>query len=202
VQYGCGLHAPEGWLNFDASPSLRIQRIPLLGRLTPVRFPAGARYGDICKGLPLADGSVEAVYCSHVLEHLTLEDMRAALKNTFRILRPGGAFRLVLPDFKLMAKAYLASQKPDAALIFVTSSGLGRKARPRGVAGMLRQWLGNSDHQWMWDFESLSLELAKAGFGSIRRAALGDGGDPMFAAVEQAPRWTPEEMLGIHCQRP
>jgi hypothetical protein len=26
VQYGCGLLAPQGWINFDASPRLRIER--------------------------------------------------------------------------------------------------------------------------------------------------------------------------------
>ncbi|MCI5142460.1 MAG: methyltransferase type 11, partial [Candidatus Electrothrix sp. ATG1] len=29
IHYGCGLSAPESWLNFDASPTLRLQRIPL-----------------------------------------------------------------------------------------------------------------------------------------------------------------------------
>ncbi|HEX6859864.1 MAG TPA: hypothetical protein VF138_06660, partial [Caulobacteraceae bacterium] len=59
VQYGCGLSAPDGWLNFDASPTLRLQRLPLVGRLLTrgrVRFPEAVRYGDITRGLPLADG--------------------------------------------------------------------------------------------------------------------------------------------------
>ena len=33
VQYGAGNQAVEGWLNFDASPTLRIQKIPIIGRL-------------------------------------------------------------------------------------------------------------------------------------------------------------------------
>ena len=33
VQYGCGLSAPHEWLNFDASPILRLQKLPLLGQL-------------------------------------------------------------------------------------------------------------------------------------------------------------------------
>src|SRR5882724_7131927 len=31
VHYGCLFCAPESWLNFDASPTLRFERIPILG---------------------------------------------------------------------------------------------------------------------------------------------------------------------------
>ena len=53
VQYGCGLSAPVGWQNFDASPTLRLQKIPLIGKLVrKVDFPSNVLYGDIVKGLP------------------------------------------------------------------------------------------------------------------------------------------------------
>src|SRR5687767_6441655 len=107
VQFGCGLSAPDGWLNFDSSPTLRAQRLPLIGsaiaRASDTRFPEAVRYGDIVTGLPVADGSCKGVYASHVLEHLALEDMRTALRNTWKILEPGGVFRLVVPDLELMA---------------------------------------------------------------------------------------------------
>src|SRR5688500_9781215 len=119
VQYGCGLCAPEGWLNFDASPTLRIQRVPglgLIGRKFGPVFPPQVRYGAICRGLPVAEKSCDGVYCSHVLAHLSLEDCRAALKNTYRILRPGGTFRLVLPDLRVTVEEYLASDSAEASL--------------------------------------------------------------------------------------
>src|ERR1041384_7587350 len=101
VQFGCGFSAPEGWLNFDASPTLRFERLPLVGKLytrNTRRFPANVMFGDIVKGLPLADGSCQGIYCSHILEHLALNDLDAALKNVCRYLCADGTFRLVLPD--------------------------------------------------------------------------------------------------------
>src|ERR1700688_376097 len=76
VQYGCGWSAPEGWTNFDASLTLKWERIPILGRCTKNsrRFPPNVRSGDIVKGLPVGDESCHGVYASHVLEHLTLEE--------------------------------------------------------------------------------------------------------------------------------
>src|SRR5689334_21131496 len=95
VQFGCGMCAPTGWENYDASPTLFFERIPILGRFytkNATRFPKTVRFGDIVRGLPVPPETCEAVYCSHVLEHLTLEDFRTALKNTYNILRPGGTF--------------------------------------------------------------------------------------------------------------
>jgi hypothetical protein len=58
VQYGCGLSAPGGWLNFDNSPTLRLQRLPLLGEVfrqaIKPRFPDAVRVGDIVTGLPIS----------------------------------------------------------------------------------------------------------------------------------------------------
>lgn len=28
VRYGCGIAAPEGWINFNSSPRLRFERMP------------------------------------------------------------------------------------------------------------------------------------------------------------------------------
>lgn len=43
------------------------------------------------------DGSVDAIYSEHFLEHL--EDPRRLLAEAARVLRPGGSFRAVVPHF-------------------------------------------------------------------------------------------------------
>jgi SAM-dependent methyltransferase len=93
VQYGCGFTAPENWVNYDASHTLRFERIPLMGRIytkNKSRFPENLRYGDIVKGLPDSNDSCDGIYCSHVLEHLSYNEFKISLKNTFTILKPGG----------------------------------------------------------------------------------------------------------------
>lgn len=202
VQFGCGLCAPAGWRNFDASPTLRLQKVPLVSQLTSrllVRFPANVEYGDIVKGLPLRPQSCKAIYCSHVLEHLALEDCRAAIRNVHTYLEDGGVFRFVLPDLEILAQHYLASEDAAAALVFMRHSILGAEKRPRGASGFLREWVGNSAHLWMWDFKSLRSELEKAGFREIRRAAFGDSSEPRFNEVEDSSRWV--SALGMECIR-
>ena len=205
VQCGCGWDAPEGWLNFDASPTLRIERIPVVGtrisanlKGNPEPFPTNVQYGDIVKGLPLPDGSCAVVYCSHVLEHLSLRECRKALANTKRLLRPGGTFRFVLPDLQLYITRYEQTDGPDAALRFMKDTALGEEARNRGATGLARALLGNSKHRWMWDYPSLERELLLQGFREVRPAEFGDSVDPLFARVERRERWN--ECIGFECK--
>ena len=202
VQYGCGWCAPIKWRNFDASPTLRFERIPIIGKLytkNDKRFPVNVEYGDIIKGLPIPDNSCKGVYCSHVLEHLSLEDFRLALINTHKILKKGGIFRAVLPDLEYLITKYVNDASPDAAIVFLKETSLGKEKRRRGLKDFLQEWLGNSQHLWMWDYKSLAYELERTGFINIRRAKYADSADPLFNEVEDTGRW--ENCLGIECEK-
>lgn len=205
VQYGCGFSAGDGWLNFDASPTLRIERIPLVGNVISAamsgnvgRFPASVRYGDIRKGPLVPPGTADGVYASHVLEHLSLSDFRKALANTYLMLAHGGVFRLIVPDLFERARRYVAAAEKDprAAVSFLNTTMLGRERRAGGMLGILREFLGNSDHLWMWDESSIAEELRSAGFTQIRRCEMGDSGLRIFDMVEQSSRFY-DTTLGI-----
>lgn len=201
IHFGCGLCAPNEWSNYDSSPTLRLGKLPLVGALVPAgpygRFPANVLYGDIVKGLPVTPETAELLYCSHVLEHLSLADLRTALRNCRRILREGGVFRLVLPDVEYIINEYCNDVSDQAALRLMENTLLGCIKRDRGLQGLLRSWLGNSRHLWMWDYKSLAAELRDAGFHNVRRASYNDSLHKAFRLVEQPDRWTNE--LGIEC---
>jgi SAM-dependent methyltransferase len=203
VQFGCGLSCPSGWVNFDSSPRLRLQRLPLVGSWAPAgpfgRFPVAVRYGDIVKGLPLPDGSVRLLYCSHVLEHLSLQDLRRALRNCNRLMATGGIFRLVLPDLEALINDYVVSRGVTRAEDFIRSTLMGVEDRDTSLKGLLEMFLGNARHLWLWDYAGLSHELQAAGFIDIRRAHFGDSGITEFSAVESPDRWV--NALGIQCSR-
>ena len=192
VQYGCGWSAPEKWINFDASPTLRYERIPLFGHLikkNKSRFPNNVKYGDIIIGLPISENSCDGIYCSHVLEHLSLEDCRKALKNTYKILKSGGVFRLVMPDLEFYIQQYMKDISPEAATRFMKGTILGRVHRNNGLKAFFFEWLGSSQHLWLWDYKAIELELSNVGFKNIRLANMGDSQDLMFMDVETSDRW-------------
>ena len=194
VQYGCGFTAPLNWINYDSSPTLRFERLPLLGKLytrNKQRFPANAKYGDIVNGLPEKENSCDGIYCSHILEHLAYNDFLKAIKNTWLILKPGGTFRGVVPDLKAAATDYLESynNSDTPANEFMRSTMLGIENRNKGLASAVKGTYGNSKHLWMWDYKSLQFELQKAGFKNIRPCEFGDSSDPSFASVEEEGRF-------------
>lgn len=55
--------------------------------------------------LPVADGTIQAAYTSHVIEHLKDEPVAYMLRDAWRALRPGGVFRLSCPNIDLYVRA-------------------------------------------------------------------------------------------------
>ena len=155
-------------------------------------FPPKVRFGDIVRGLPLPDDSVLAVYCSHVLEHIPRDCVPRALANTFRILVPGGTFRLVVPDLEWRAMHYLEAARQSesgAADRCLESLFMGGRQRQRNLSELLRWIFGNSAHLWMYDFPLLSRLLEDAGFARIRRCDFGDAAIAEFSEVEERSRF-------------
>jgi len=91
LNIGCGAVAHPDWVNLDMVP-----RHPL------------AVACDLRCGLPLASNAADACYSSHVLEHLTRAEADPFIEEQFRVLRPGGVIRVVVPDLEVMCRDYLA----------------------------------------------------------------------------------------------
>jgi SAM-dependent methyltransferase len=206
VQYGCGLSAPNEWKNFDSSPTLIIQNLPVLGTLFKSKlniiFPKNVLYGDIVKGLPIPDNSCDGLYCSHTLEHIALNDFRKALKNSYKILKKGGIFRCVVPDMEFLARSYINDfdkNHNSASLNFLNCTLLGVVERPSGLKGIISSFLGNAQHLWMWDKKSLSEELLNVGFKQIRVCEFNDSEDKMFKYVEDVTRF--QNAVAIECKK-
>ncbi len=202
LHYGCGDTSPSEWLNFDASPSLILQKIPILGIYSQKKdsfasFGKNVRYGNIAAGLPIKPDSCDLAYCSHVLEHLSLAELRSALKNTYIYLKKGGVFRGVMPDLEVMVNDYIHSEDKTAALTFIRNTGMASENRSKNILSIIRQFYGNSRHMWLWDYEAISQELKDVGFSEIRRAEVGDNANKLFSLVENKDRW--ENCLGFEC---
>lgn len=204
LQIGAGLDGPPSWTNVDASPTLRLQRLPVVGgvlkHMVKPSFSPSVVYGDVVRGLRLPSGSVRVVYSSHVLEHLAFDDLLVALVEIHRVLAPGGVFRSVLPDLDCDVQRFLRTDTEDRASEFMRATLLGLERRERGAGSAFRAWLGNSRHLWMWDYRSMAHRLAQAGFADVRQARFGDSADPSFAEVEKPERW--DDAFGFECRKP
>jgi hypothetical protein len=185
LNIGCGQTPVAGWRNFDNSPSVALARRPValmlaekLGLINAqqsefVRFAKShsIEFGDITKGLPLPDRSVEVLYSSHVFEHLDRRGADLFLIEAKRLIRVGGVIRLVVPDLMKLAKSYVADGDANS---FVQSSLLWTEDA-RGVGARIQRAIsGGRGHKWMYDSRSLVALLQKHGFAEAREVYPGE----------------------------
>jgi predicted SAM-dependent methyltransferase len=195
LNLGAGHERRSGWINYDRSRAPLISRWRGLESLAALAHRAGligpgllewdprTRIHNLVKGIPHPSNSVDMIYSSHMLEHLRPDQAQFVLDECHRVLKPGGALRLVVPDLEQAARAYVQrdlgyfpSQTSLIADAFVESfySPDTHQSMVRRFAG----WLLRADdggHKWMYDQESLATRLRSAGFIGISRAGFREG---------------------------
>ena len=68
---------------------------------------------NVTDGLPFKDSSVEVIFSSHFIEHLTFEEGINFLRECHRVLRPDGILRISCPDMKLWIDKLYESKDKD-----------------------------------------------------------------------------------------
>lgn len=120
-------------------------------------------WADATKRIPATDESVEVLYTSHMLEHLDRTEATLFLKEARRVLRSGGAIRIVVPDLALHVRQYLDSGDADA----LVEAAYLTQPKPRTMLQKLKLLVvGGRHHHWMYDGTSLCRLLEQSGFES------------------------------------
>lgn len=201
MNLGCGSSVAPGWINLDNSPNARLSKVPGLRWLLwkvgvlsdqhyAVQWPKGVILHDLTRRLPFADNSIDYVYASHVLEHLSQANARRLLLDIHRVLRPGGLLRLVVPDLSFGARRYVEALQANPADGSAASGFLSwmQLSRP-----------GDRDpHLWMYDGASLGAELVTAGFANVAVCEHKQGRMPDCQVLDNRPG----ESLHIEGEKP
>ena len=181
INLGSGPTGLDSWDNYDWGmlPFLSLHKT-LRGMLIKLKI-LSKDYGipwpkislvDIRKRLPLKDGEVESIYCSHVLEHFESWQAQSILKECYRVLHPAGVLRIVLPDIKKMLDKYSQYAKTDpqnAAEKFCRLwYGFDKDKKPATLVQKIsRKFI--RDHQWHYDFLAIKKSLKTVGFKKINK---------------------------------
>ncbi len=142
LNWGCGSHVRAGWINSDVKEAPEIDLV-----------------ADIREGLPLETGSIDYAVSVHALPELAYGDQVPALSELWRVLRPGGVLRLVLPDLRRAIDAYLAGDERYFQLV------AGDASSPGGRLITQLLWYGYSRTLFTADFAAELLR--RAGFVDI-----------------------------------
>jgi predicted SAM-dependent methyltransferase len=146
LHLGSGWHELPGWVNVD-----------LVGMGSDLRW-------DLTRKLPFPDGSADAVFLEHVLEHFPLGTVLDMLAECRRVLAPGGILRAGVPDFGRYAESYAG----DRAFLEERRPG-----RPTPLLALAEVALSHG-HRSVWDAETLERVLAESGLVEVRRRDFGD----------------------------
>jgi predicted SAM-dependent methyltransferase len=187
LNLGCGAIRPSGWINTDSSLNAHLQRMPLVGKplakmMHKVSYDNNnLRYMNLNKRWKFADNSVDIVYSSHTFEHLTLKTTNLFLKESFRVLKPGGVIRLVVPDLYKICKKYvteLEQGKENASEHIMWAINMHREGQygtPGFFKKMVYEWQGYPhQHKFMYDEKSLAARLKEQGFVDILSLTYGN----------------------------
>ena len=155
LNIGCGSRTFSGWVNIDHDLECAPDRLIDVGTTL----------------LPYSDQSVEAIYCSHALDHLSWREGRFFLRECFRVLRVGAPIRVVVCDLRAFAEAYLdgtidkfawfqppefrAARTPGMKFGFVACGNMGDRGSWRG-------------HKHLYDAASLCEMIQAAGFRNVQ----------------------------------
>jgi ubiquinone/menaquinone biosynthesis C-methylase UbiE len=61
---------------------------------------------DVRRGLPFPENVFDVIYHSHFLTHLERDHASRVMKESHRILKPGGILRIVIPDLEQIVNLY------------------------------------------------------------------------------------------------
>lgn len=148
LHLGCGENYKSGWINID------------LGKVADVTL-------DLRRALPFDDEAAAIIYGEHFFEHVAYPEPATFLLGEYwRVLEPGGTLNLAVPDMELVLNSYVhggteayyeAQRMWNPAWCETHMDHINYNFRQDG------------EHQYMYDYETLSKRLEQAGFVDVQR---------------------------------
>jgi predicted SAM-dependent methyltransferase len=161
LNVGCGYALRRGLHPTFLGPEWREVRLDINPAVQPDLLCSITDMG------PVGDGTVDAVWSSHNLEHLHRHEVPIALAEFMRVLRPGGRLLLTLPDLQSVAElvvkdqleteAYLSRSGPITPLDMIFGHGASLARGDRYMA-----------HKCGFTMTTLQTLLEEARFAGVR----------------------------------
>ena len=141
----------------------------------------------------IRDSSYDVVFTSHMVEHIPYQKINQTLAEINRIMKVGGVVRILCPDLKKLAQAYVNA--PELMDKYTNEDPLAKKMGDLGSGGIFMNFLvsegtdsflfsrggeliGGMAHVYAYDFQMLEALLKLNGFNEIREMKFCDSSIP------------------------
>jgi len=131
---------------------------------------------DLRYALPIDDAVFDGIFTEHTLEHLSYAQVAPVLAECCRILKPGGTIRIVVPDLSIFVERYASrdySWFHDWEREVLVPRGRSMISRMEALSFETQEY----GHRSAWDFETLKVFLARAGFMDVCKCSFRQGRD-------------------------
>lgn len=174
LQIGGGSRLLNGWLNTD------------------ITLAGGVFYMDATAKFPFKDNVFEYIFTEHMIEHVGFDEGRAMLRECHRVLKPGGAIRVVTPDLARLAVIYNGDGPPAADDYFTFfRQHFVPEGQPATRAAIANSFVRSWGHQFIYDEETLRALLEGCGFTGMVRQRLGQSDHAELGGLEHESRYPP-----------
>jgi len=111
---------------------------------------------DVTYRIPLKDDSVDIVQAEDVMEHIEYAQLCACINDIHRILKPGGLFRLSMPDYNCDILRDRSLKDPEGRIVFDAGGG--------GRFDVDTQSVVNGGHMWFPSYPTVRSLLGSTSF--------------------------------------
>jgi SAM-dependent methyltransferase len=113
---------------------------------------------DVTKSIPLNNNTVDIVQSEDVMEHIEYNELKKPINEIYRILKPGGLFRLSMPDYKCDILYNRSVKDSDGNIIFDQGGG--------GAYDIINKKVIRGGHVWFPVFNSVKSLLELTDFSN------------------------------------
>jgi predicted SAM-dependent methyltransferase len=121
-------------------------------------------FWDVNNRLPFRSNSVDQIYSSHLLEHLSYLDGQCLIGECHRVLKPGGTFFVCVPNAKLYIRAYCQNQELNKEKFLSCEESRNDNTKISLINYVA--YMGGQ-HKTMFDVEGLIYRLKAGGFEDV-----------------------------------
>ena len=173
LQLGAGGNILQGWLNTDYQP-----------------MTSAVHQLDASTRFPFEDNTFDYVYSEHMIEHLSFAQGQVMLSETYRVLKPGGRFRLTCPDFEFLIRMYKEPSGMSSSYVNWATGDI-KWAPYADPIFVINNYVRDWGHQFIYDKYVMMNCLQAAGFADITEHHLLESNDENLKNLEVTWRMPP-----------
>lgn len=162
LHLGAGQNKLAGWFNTDYFPRKEIFFL------------------DVTKPFLVPINSFDYVFSEHHIEHIHYKNAKCMALQVFKMLKPGGIFKVCTPDLETYLKTYIDENSMHAPFVnditenwiktgFYNAKNYMPMNGEANIAFFINDIFLNYDHKFIYDFKTLQKLLLLVGFSTVKQ---------------------------------